>query len=248
MKNVKLFLFKNLIKDKIMFFSILFFVFNFSIVSLIRIVNNSSILDVNVQCDIKNNVNTKDVNSLDKFPIRFPITFHVNPKNIDQKDIESIKYAAQVWNKYLNKKAIVLKISNNFEKNSKNKVSEIFFERNEWTRQSSEQGYTSSFYYGDYILESDIIINNFNYSYYNLDKNNLSSYIPNKVNLESLMIHEFGHALGLGHVDYTLMDPTLALGTNRINLTSKDLDYLKCKYPKFVKNNKLSYTQSSTKE
>lgn len=50
------------------------------------------------------------------------------------------------------------------------------------------------------------------------------------VDLESLMLHEFGHALGLDHVDGGTMDPTLGNYEIRRDVDEGSLKSIQCLY------------------
>lgn len=51
-----------------------------------------------------------------------------------------------------------------------------------------------------------------------------------KISLQSLMIHELGHVLGMQHEAGTVMNETLSWGEDRITLTQRDVDRLRCHY------------------
>jgi len=97
-----------------------------------------------------------------------------------------------------------------------------------WDRnRASEQARTTIYWSGVEIFEADIRINadDFTYNY------STSTNFP-EVDLDSLMVHEFGHALGLAHSSNSgsVMNPMLADGEVRRTLGSGDLSNLKCEY------------------
>lgn len=101
-----------------------------------------------------------------------------------------------------------------------------WFDRWETNRQT-EQARTTIYWSGSQIFESDIRVNadDFQYSYG-------ESTIYGKVDLTSLMVHEFGHALGLGHTSNrgSVMVTSLGDGENRRKLSDTDLANLRCEY------------------
>ena len=91
----------------------------------------------------------------------------------------------------------------------------------------AEQARTSVYWVGDRIREADIRINAKNFSFY-LD-------IPTSykdVHLESLVVHELGHVLGLKHKDDTVsvMATYLSSQTMRTKLSDVDKQNIKCEY------------------
>ena len=92
---------------------------------------------------------------------------------------------------------------------------------------ASEQARTTIYYAGNEVREADIRVNAFNYKYY-LD-------VPAEsqdLHLESLLLHELGHVLGLSHRsdDGTVMATTLSSGMMRNHITEMDRSSITCEY------------------
>lgn len=105
----------------------------------------------------------------------------------------------------------------------------VIYWMNTWeANKASEQARTSVYWVQDEIKEADIRINDKNFNFY-LDAPMLAS--PN-VHLESLLIHELGHVLGLKHKDdsYSVMATYLASLTPRTQIGSEDRTNLSCEY------------------
>lgn len=92
---------------------------------------------------------------------------------------------------------------------------------------TTEQARTTIYWSGTEIFEADIRVNAADFSYYFGENSNFS-----EVDLQSLMVHELGHALGLAHnVNHgSVMNFTLDHGQDRRKLDDVDLASLKCEY------------------
>lgn len=96
-----------------------------------------------------------------------------------------------------------------------------------WDGKQAEQARTSVYWVGDRLNEADIRINARDYSFY-LDE--AMSY--KDVHLESLLVHELGHVLGLKHRDdsNSVMATYLASQTVRTNIPAVDVSDVSCEY------------------
>lgn len=91
----------------------------------------------------------------------------------------------------------------------------------------SEQARTTVYWTGSKIFESDIRINDKNFNFYLGDNPDFS-----KVHLESLIVHELGHVLGLAHTgeENSVMQVTLANGKSRTEPGGIDINSIQCEY------------------
>jgi hypothetical protein len=99
---------------------------------------------------------------------------------------------------------------------------------NTWeANKPTEQARTTIYWSGSRIYEADIRINEKNFDFY---MSNSADY--SKVHLESLLVHEFGHVLGLAHTDAadSVMQVSLANGKSRTELGHNDLSSVQCEY------------------
>lgn len=93
--------------------------------------------------------------------------------------------------------------------------------------QKSLQALTHLYWKGNQLSESDIVINSKYFQYFTTEPQDNSG-----VHLESLLIHELGHVLGLKHRTSmpSVMWTVLNGGIKRETLTSADRESLKCEY------------------
>jgi len=91
----------------------------------------------------------------------------------------------------------------------------------------TEQARTTIYWTGSEIFEADVRVNAANFSYSLGENTN-----PTEVDLVSLLVHEFGHVLGLGHTvtSGSVMNFSLDEGQDRRELSGEDLASLKCEY------------------
>jgi predicted Zn-dependent protease len=92
---------------------------------------------------------------------------------------------------------------------------------------ASEQARTAIYWEGDVIKEADIRINAKDYTFYDQFATS-----DRDVHLESLMVHELGHILGLKHQDSSgsVMATTLASQMVRNKISNKDVESIRCEY------------------
>lgn len=92
---------------------------------------------------------------------------------------------------------------------------------------SQEQARTSVYWVGDQIREADIRLNAKDFDFYVDQTDN-----GRAVHMASLLIHEFGHVLGLKHQDQvpSVMGTYLASHTVRSSISEADLAAVRCEY------------------
>jgi len=99
----------------------------------------------------------------------------------------------------------------------------------EWSSdQQNEQGRTSIKWDISKLKEVDIKINAKNFKFYT----DTDSDKTGKISLESLILHELGHAMGLKHIEQSdsVMQPYLATGKDRNTPGNIDINSLNCEY------------------
>lgn len=147
---------------------------------------------------------------------------------------DAIKRAAQVWNESVGRE--VIKIggwTSTGPSPTPDGVNLIYFQRN-WDGPSNEQARTTIYWSGERIYEADVKVNERDFEFFSGETGEAG-----KLDIESLLIHEFGHVLGLKHtqIQGSVMQPTLsgALATNlsagfRRSLTTDDRNSIACEY------------------
>ncbi len=112
-----------------------------------------------------------------------------------------------------------------FCKNGKNDITWNI----EWPEEKKAyQGLTSLSWKGDQLTEADFAINFKNFNFFT----GASPANVTEVHLESLLVHELGHVLGLAHRSNvpSVMWPILKEATIRTTLEAADIETLKCEY------------------
>ncbi len=106
--------------------------------------------------------------------------------------------------------------------------SKIYYLNNWEADRPNEQARTTIYWTGAKIYEADMRLNGFNFQFYtdNTQPDNA------KVNLQSLVLHELGHVLGMAHDQEatSVMQPSLANGLLRITPGVVDIQSLNCEY------------------
>lgn len=149
-------------------------------------------------------------------------------KSVPEKYDSDIISAANRWNTAKGATIITVARDNSFAEGPGNDRKNIIFWSTNWDSENSkEQARTISNTDLSRIIDSDIKINAKNFAYA-LTTQTLG---VSAVNLESLMLHEMGHVLGLQHFEGSgIMSTHLASGKLRFNFSSEELSELSCEY------------------
>ncbi len=175
-------------------------------------------------CNFVQNVYGQRISWKDQVPI--PLLVHADfPKQY----LPAIERAIKVWETAAGHRLFTIVNTAYRDKASpvKDGKSVIYWLKTWEAEKPSEQARTSIYWVGDQIREADLRVNAKNFSYY-IDA-------PQKgqdVHLESLLIHELGHVLGLKHNDggESVMATYLAVQIKRDALATADKDAMKCEY------------------
>ncbi len=141
---------------------------------------------------------------------------------------DAIKAAVATWNKNIGRE--VLKIGGITEgKNGPQQdgANVIYFLKTWEDDRSNEQARTTVYWAGTRIYEADIRVNERDFDFFWSDDT-----VQGRVDIESLILHELGHVLGLGHnsTAKSVMAKSLPSAFLRRDLTSDDLASIRCEY------------------
>jgi hypothetical protein len=91
---------------------------------------------------------------------------------------------------------------------------------------ANEQARTTVYWAGDRVYEADIRINDRNFDFSWGDPE------PERVDMQSLILHEFGHVMGLAHsvTPQSVMARSLPNATKRRELSVADQTSIRCEY------------------
>lgn len=162
-----------------------------------------------------------------------PVVLYID-QSVPATYYDSIKRAAQAWNNGVGREVVKIGgLTSNRPSSSPDGINLIYFQRN-WDGERSEQARTTIYWAGDRIYEADIKVNDRDFDFFGAD-----TPTAGKLDMESLMIHEIGHVLGLRHMETagSVMQPTLSGATTfnmnagfRRKLTTEDQNSIRCEY------------------
>ena len=157
-----------------------------------------------------------------------PVILYVDP-SVPTIYYDDMVAAAAEWNRQIGRE--VLKIggwavgTNGIPAQDGQNV--IYFMHDWEPDRTNEQARTTVYWAGDRIYEADVRIDA---SHFGFSAGDLTQ--PNTVDMQSLMIHEFGHVLGLAHsvAPQSVMAKSLPNATKRRELSQQDQKSIRCEY------------------
>ena len=157
-------------------------------------------------------------------PISFIITADV-PAEYDSE----ISKAVDIWNKGNGHQLITVYRNNNLSTTpAVDQVNAIYWMKTWDDDLPKQQARTGVHWDGNKLTDADIRINGKNFTFYK--DGDVDTF--GKVHFQSLILHEFGHALGLVHIEQpdSVMQAYLKSQTVRVQPASVDLNSLSCEY------------------
>lgn len=157
---------------------------------------------------------------------RAPVTLYIDP-SVRSEYFAAIQSAAQAWNRQLGKDVLriggVLSQASSASRDGKNV---IYWSSNWDPSQPYEQARTTVSWLSDQIQDADVRING------KILMSTANQPIRGYIDFESLMVHEFGHVLGLMHIEQhdsvmvkTLPDDHLRRQPSDFDITSAQCEY-----------------------
>lgn len=155
-----------------------------------------------------------------------PITFFIN-KRVPEQWREVMKEAAQAWVSPSGTTLIRVKDEVSSSDHPAYDKNNIIYWIDTGALFNYQQGQTMARWKQSQIQDTDILINAKDFLFYAEHPQD-----NRRIHLKSLMIHEFGHALGLKHTKeaISVMYPELAFLQVRTDLAEDDLTSVKCEY------------------
>lgn len=158
---------------------------------------------------------------------QIPVSIYIHP-DFPKEHIPAVHSAAGKWNQAISTPLIRVLEAKPTDVDSQEKINakNMVLWKNEWDRdKSSLQGVTRVSYYRNRLSRAEISINGADFQY-------STAASPGRVHMESLLVHELGHALGLDHRQdaQSVMWSVLNSNIQRDTLQPADIQSLKCEY------------------
>ena len=141
---------------------------------------------------------------------------------------DAINTAAEEWNRAVGRE--VLKIGGwvNRTGGPMQDRQNVIYYLGDWEpERPTEQARTTVYWAGDRVYEADIRLNGRNFNFFWGDDP-----VAGRVDIQSLVLHELGHVLGLAHnaTPQSVMAKSLPSATLRRNLSADDENSIRCEY------------------
>lgn len=159
-----------------------------------------------------------------------PVVLYID-SSVPNTYSDDIKAAADVWNKEIGRE--VIKIGGYVDTQgepSQDGHNIIYFMRTWEADKTVEQARTTVYWAGNRIYEADIRINASQAAGFTFSAGSVAQ--PGEVDMESLLVHEFGHVLGLAHsaAAQSVMARSLPNAILRRSLSGSDEESIRCEY------------------
>lgn len=158
---------------------------------------------------------------------KYPITLTIS-KSVPQEFYQDLESSIQAWNEAAQKTLFILDTTSISDSHmpTKDQKNIIYFLSSWEEDRPGEQGRATLYWEGFEIKEADIRINIKDFTYFSKNSKPLTG--EKVVQINSLLIHELGHVLGLSHIDShpSVMNPYLPSGTIRDQFSKRDYSFI----------------------
>lgn len=159
-----------------------------------------------------------------------PVIMYID-SSVPNEYVGDIKAAADIWNKEIGRE--VIKIGGYVDSKSEPAQDgyNIIYYMHTWEPDKTvEQARTTVYWAGNRIYEADVRINGSAVSNFTFSSG--SSVEAGRIDMQSLIIHEFGHVLGLTHsaIPQSVMARSLPNAVLRRSLSGSDQESIRCEY------------------
>jgi predicted Zn-dependent protease len=185
-------------------------------------------LDPEPACNFVQNGDLQRVSWNDVTPVKFYVHKSFPLETYPEME-KVIREAAASWNQIVGREVIRIEA---FQAGGdgvpkKDGYSMLYWMTTWEAGKTLEQARTTIYWSGTQIYEADIRVNARDHYYYVGDEEKFSG-----VDFKSLMVHEFGHALGLAHtaIAKSVMNVSLSSGVDRRDISKDDAASLRCEY------------------
>ncbi|HVK62690.1 MAG TPA: matrixin family metalloprotease [Bdellovibrionales bacterium] len=156
-----------------------------------------------------------------------PVRIYIDD-SVEKQFHDDIMAAAKKWNEKIGHEVLRVSLATSRAGKPAQDGDNFIYQLKTWERdRMQEQARTTVYWSGDRIHEADIRINDAAHEFATS-----SVLLPNRIDIESLLVHEFGHVLGLAHSDApgSVMAKTLPSATPRREPSKSDLNSISCEY------------------
>ena len=156
-----------------------------------------------------------------------PVVLYID-SSVPNEYFDDIKSAAATWNADIGREAIKIGGYVDSKSDPAQDGHNIIYYLHTWeSDKSNEQARTTVYWAGDRIYEADVRINAKDFTF-----SSGNSLEPSRVDMQSLILHEFGHVLGLAHsvATQSVMARSLPNDIMRRSLALSDEDSIRCEY------------------